>query len=256
MKALKCILKYALIAVLWIAVWWGASAAVNNSVILPAPGEVLVRVGELAFGENFEIFWLSIIYSVIRVIFGLICATAVAVLLGALAFKFSIVADILQPAVAIVKSTPVVSFIFIAFIAFSKNFDAMPAFISGLIVFPVMYESILASLKATPRELVEVSEVFGCTFYERLRYLWIPSALPNFITASKTSIGLAWKSGVAAEALVAIPNMLSIGTEISEAKIWLETADQFAWTFVIIVLSLSIEILFSFVAKKATDKIL
>ncbi len=257
MKAIKTGLKYALIAVAWLILWWGASAIVGNEVILPSPAEVLARAGVLAFsGEHAAAFWSSIAFSLLRVVLGVVCATAAAILLAAAAFKWKLVSDILKPLVTVIKVTPVVSFIFIAFIVFSRDQNPMPAFISGLIVFPVMYESILSALRATPRELIEVSEVFGCSFYERVRYLWIPSALPTFVTSSKTAIGLAWKSGIAAEALVAIPTMIAIGTEISEAKRWLETVDQFVWTLVIIILSLACELLFSFIAKKITDKIL
>ena len=253
MKALKTALKYLLITIAWLGLWWGVSAAVGNEVILPSPTDVFTRTGELAVLPK---FWLSIAFSFIRVIFGVACATVAAILLAALSFKWRTVYDIIKPVATVIKATPVVSFIFIAFIIFRDNFDALPAFISGLIVFPVMYESILASLKATPTELIEVSQVFGCTFYERVRYLWVPSVLPNFITSSKTSIGLAWKAGIAAEALVAIPTLISIGTEISEAKRWLETLDQFVWTLTVIILSLISELLFSFIAKKITDKIL
>lgn len=253
MATVKKLLKYAAIAAVWFSAWLIASMLVKNSVILPSPHEVLQRLFVLSSSGE---FWLSILYSILRVVFGLIIATAAAILLSAAAFRFTLIRDFLKPFITVIKATPVVSFIFIAFVAFRGNFDSLPAFIAGLIVFPVMYESILAALIATPKELVEVSEVFGCTFYEKLRYLWIPTALPTFVTSEKTSIGLAWKSGVAAESLIAIPGLLAIGTEISEAKTWLETTDQFAWTLVIILLSLSIEIIFSFLAKKLTDKIL
>ena len=253
MPALKNALRYLCITALWLLLWWGASLWVGNGIILPSPEEVTKRLFELALLGD---FWLSILYSIIRIVFGLAVAVLVAILLSAAAFRSKLISDFLKPLVAVIKASPVVSFIFIAFVAFRSNFNALPAFIAGLIVFPVMYESILSALRSTSVELIEVSEVFGCTFYEKLRYLWIPSALPSFVTSAKTSIGLAWKAGVAAEALIAIPTMISIGTEISEAKTWLETTDQFAWTLVIIILSLSIEIIFSFVAKKISNKIL
>ena len=52
-------------------------------------------------------------------------------------------------------------------------------------------------------------------------------------------MGLAWKSGVAAE--VICPPKLAIGTEISQARTALETPELFAWTLVIIALSLLLE---------------
>jgi NitT/TauT family transport system permease protein len=255
MAVLKKLLKYFLIILLWLGIWAAASYFTANEWILPSIPTVMNSLAEMATSPNSD-FWGSIAFSFIRVVFGLTVAIGLAILLAALAFRFSIIHDILKPPVAIIKATPVVSFIFIAFIIFSKNMEAFPPFIAGLIVFPVIYESLYAALKKTPRELVEVSAVFGCTWYEKLRYLWIPCSLPDFITSTKTSIGLAWKSGIAAEALFAIPSMTGIGQGLFDAKSMLYVDRQFAWTLVIILLSLTVELIFSFASKKLTDKIL
>ena len=70
----------------------------------------------------------------------------------------------------------------------------------------------------------------------------MPSLLPFFSAAMKTSLGLAWKAGIAAEVL-AVP-ALSIGKKLFESKAYLETTDLFAWTLVVILLSLIIELIF------------
>jgi len=255
MSALKKVLGYGLIGLIWLAIWWGIALLVNMPLILPSPAHVISRLFEL-FAEGD--FWLSLLFSLIRILFGLFVSTFLALILAATAFKVSFLEKFFAPAVTVIKSTPIVSFVFVVFVAFvqMKNMNALPAFVTGLIVFPVIYESTLGALKATPKELIEVSDVFGCSYSERVRYLWIPSVLPNFIISSKTSIGLAWKAGVAAEALVASPNIKSIGYELYEAKTYILTTDQFAWTLMIIILSLAIELGFSFAAKKLTDKIL
>jgi NitT/TauT family transport system permease protein len=72
-----------------------------------------------------------------------------------------------------------------------------------------------------------------------LRRVWIPSVMPHFLSACRTSLGLAWKSGIAAEVLT-VP-AVSIGKMLYESKLYLETVDLFAWTVVIIVCSLVIE---------------
>ena len=54
-----------------------------------------------------------------------------------------------------------------------------------------------------------------------------------------TAIGLAWKSGVAAEVLC-LPKA-AIGTQVYYSKIYLETPSLFAWTAVVIVLSMLLE---------------
>ena len=50
---------------------------------------------------------------------------------------------------------------------------------------------------------------------------------------------MGWKAGIAAEVLTVPP--LSIGKNIFEAKLYLETTELFAWTLTVILLSLVIE---------------
>ena len=94
------------------------------------------------------------------------------------------------------------------------------------------------------------------------RYLWGltgPIALQNLITftlglmdtlmvswlgntqmaAVTTAMGLAWKSGVAAEVLC-IPRP-AIGTQIYNSKLYLDIPDLFAWTVAVVLLSLALE---------------
>ena len=71
------------------------------------------------------------------------------------------------------------------------------------------------------------------------RLVYWPSLTPYLRSALTTAMGLAWKSGVAAEVLC-LPRP-GIGTEINHAKQAFETADLFAWTAVVIALSLLME---------------
>ena len=63
--------------------------------------------------------------------------------------------------------------------------------------------------------------------------------MPHFLSACRTSLGLAWKAGVAAEVLT-VP-VRSIGRMLYESKLYLETVDLFAWTVVVVACSLIIE---------------
>ena len=72
-----------------------------------------------------------------------------------------------------------------------------------------------------------------------MRLVYIPSVLPYFASGCSTALGLAWKSGVAAEVLC--QPRLAIGARLYGAKITLEMPELFAWTIVVIVLSLLLE---------------
>ena len=69
----------------------------------------------------------------------------------------------------------------------------------------------------------------------RFRTIVLPAALPSVASALSVSIGLAWKSGVAAE-VIGIPGG-SIGEKLYKAKVYLATPDLFAWTLAIVLLS-------------------
>ena len=99
----------------------------------------------------------------------------------------------------------------------------------------------------------------GPGFYGYLWRLTGPIALQNLITFSlglidtlmvswlgntqmaavTTAMGLAWKSGVAAEVLC-IPRP-AIGTQIYNSKLYLDIPDLFAWTVAVVALSLLLE---------------
>ena len=70
-------------------------------------------------------------------------------------------------------------------------------------------------------------------------HLYLPSVLPRFCSSAGVAIGMAWKSGVAAE-VIGIPSG-SIGEKLYRAKIYLATPDLFAWTLTIVALSVLCE---------------
>ena len=63
--------------------------------------------------------------------------------------------------------------------------------------------------------------------------------LPQLAAAVCTAIGLAWKSGVAAEVLC-LPKA-AVGTQVYFSKLYLDTPALFAWTLVVVALSLTVE---------------
>ena len=83
--------------------------------------------------------------------------------------------------------------------------------------------------------------------------IFIPHLKPFFISACSTAMGFAWKSGIAAE-VIGIPRG-SIGERLYDAKIYFSTADIFAWTVTIIVLSSIFDKIFKVITKKVGGKL-
>ena len=96
-----------------------------------------------------------------------------------------------------------------------------------------------SSIINTDKSLIEMANAYNFGLVKKLKLIFFPSAVPAFVSACKTAVGLGWKAGIAAEVLCTPQN--SIGINLRNAQVYIETVDLFAWTVVIIILSLILE---------------
>lgn len=205
--------------------------------LLASPVSTLLRLGELAVTLP---FWRAVAWSAGRILGGFFIACLLAVLCAALSARFARFRELLAPLVAAVKAVPVASFIILALVwVSSRNLSLL---IAALMVFPAVYGNVLTGITQADRELLEMARVFRVPFSRQLRGIYLPQVLPYFRTAVSLGLGLCWKAGVAAE-IIGLP-IGSIGERLYTAKIYLETADLFAWTAVIVAVSVVFEKLF------------
>ena len=224
----------------WLLVWQGVSQVLGQEILLVSPVSVLRRLLELAVTAD---FWSSIAFSIIRIMGGFLLAAFLGILLGALAAGVSPVRQLLEPAVLTIKSIPVASFVILVLIWVpSENLSVLSVVISFLMVFPVIYTNVLNGIESTDRKLLEMAEVFRISLPRRICYIYASQVLPFFRAGCSIALGLCWKAGVAAE-VIGIPDG-SIGERLYMAKVYLNTPDLFAWTIVIVLISLIFERLF------------
>lgn len=234
MKALKKIASSLGIALFWLALWQACAMAVGNSLIFPSPLETLKRLFELAASAD---FWKFTGLSLLRIVVGVAAAIPAAAILSAICARSRVADRVFAPAVTLMKSVPVVSFILIAIFIFSRL--VLPSAITFTMVFPVLYENLREGIASTPKELLDMAKVFSLKPTSVLRRIYFPSIKPFFFSAICTSVGLAVKAGIAAEVVAYIPD--SIGKNLSDAKSYMEPVDLLAWTVVAVVISIGLE---------------
>ncbi|MCI9550586.1 MAG: ABC transporter permease subunit [Oscillospiraceae bacterium] len=240
---LKKALQAAAPPALWLGVWQLAALAAGRELLLPGPLAVGERLLVLAGTAD---FWLSVGSTLGRVFLGLLWGALAGAAL-AFATHFSPWADrLISPAVRVVRATPVVSFILLVYLWVARS--AIPWVIAGLMVLPVVWGALGAGLDSLDKQLLEFARAYRFTRFKTLRLVCLPALRPQFSAGLLTAFGLAWKSGVAAEVLC--PPAYAIGSRIQQAKLGLETADLFAWTLAIVVLSLALEKLLRQVLKR------
>ena len=218
----------------WIAVWQGVSLAVGSEILVASPARTF---GALLSLLREGAFYRAVLGSLMRICAGFALALALGIALRALSFVVGWVRALLHPVVSVVKATPVASFVILALIWISsKN---LSIFISFLMVFPIMYENMLAGLESADAKLLEMGQVFHLSRMARIRAIYLPAAYPFLLSAARLSLGMCWKSGIAAE-VIGQPRQ-SIGAELNQAKLFFNTPDLFAWTVTIIVVSVVFE---------------
>ena len=231
----------------WLALWQLGAMAIDQQIILVSPLRVLSRLWELIPTPD---FWGSIAYSLVRITAGFLLGVAAGTVLAALSARFRRVEELLAPAMLAIKSIPVASFIILALILFSSRNLAVP--ISFLIVLPVLYSNVLGGIRAADSQLMEMARVFRIPVGRSIRYVYLPQVMPYFLSACGSALGLCWKSGIAAE-VIGMPEG-SIGEQLQQAKVYLDTPDLFAWTLVIVLISLSFEKAFLALLRKAVRR--
>lgn len=225
----------------WLGVWQLFAFFVDrhvqgrgNELLLPYPVTVARALVRLAGSGT---FWVTAAASLGRILLGLAAGTGLGVLLAWAVYRSPWADRLLSPALRVIRATPVASFILLVLLWTGKN--AVPAIISGLMVLPVVWANLVRGLGETDPKLLELARAYRFSRWKTARLVYLPSLRPYFLSAVTTALGLAWKSGVAAEVLC-IPRA-AIGTRIYESKLYLEIPDLFAWTAVVVALSLLLE---------------
>lgn len=242
------LLRGVFVFVFWLGVWELISLAVGIELLVPSPLTVAKTLVRLASERN---FWVSTLLTLWRVALGFAGGTLLGALLAFLTHYFTIAKTLLEPVIRIVRAVPVASFIILALVWIQT--EALPSFISGAMAMPMVWQSISTSLESDidPR-LLEMSKVYKVPRGRVFRGIVLPSVAPAFVSGALNALGFAWKSGVAAE--VICQPKLSIGKQLQNAKIFLETPEVFAWTLTVCVLSLTLEKILQFVSKKFTRR--
>ncbi len=221
-------------AVIWLGVWSAVYLFVGEDVLIASPWSVAIRLFELLGEKEFYIKIFNSIYAVLKGYFlAIVSGCLLAVITAESEFLFSL----FKPVMNVVRATPVASFIILALVWMSKK--SVPVFTSFLMVFPIVWANITTGIKSTDKKLLEMAKAYKVPEGKIILNVYIPSVMPEFYNSITTGLGFAWKSGVAAEVLSTPVN--TIGTELYNSKVYLETVDLFSWTVVIILLSMILE---------------
>lgn len=223
-----------LAAAVWLIVWQAASVLTGLDIILASPVSVLSSlVNLLGMSSTYRI----LVSSMINITFGFICAVVLGIVCAVVAYRYIIFKEMLAPPVLLMKSLPMASFIILLIIWFGSG--RVSIFTSFIVTFPIVYSAVLSGIDRRDMQLVEMADVNGVGIIRRICWIDIPQILPvarpDFIVAA----GMCMKAGVSAEVIGLARN--SIGEQLYYSKLYIDTAGLFAWSIMVVLLSVLLE---------------
>lgn len=231
-----------LAAAFWLAAWQLVASFVSP-VLFAGPVRTFSRLFELSMLSD---FWRTIFTSLGRIALGLCAGFLIGGLAAVLAHLSGLLRALFEPLLAMMKSVPVACVVVVALIWMRSPWIA--AMVSCFVSAPVVYASLCSGFDAMDRQLGEAFALYHVSFLRRVRYYYLSELAPSLYACCRTSIGMAWKAGVAGE-VIGLPDY-SIGEQIYLAKNYLNIEDLFAWTIVILVISALCEKLLVYLLKR------
>lgn len=230
---MKKTVRFLLPICFWIGVWVLAAAWIDQELLLPTPISVFSKMSMVLEVD----FWRTVGISLLRAGQGYLWGFLMGVGLAALSTLHNVAEMLIRPALSVIRATPVVSFIILALVWLGSS--DVPVLAGMLMVVPVVYANTVQGIRSADPKLMEMARAFHFSRSEIFLRVLVPSALPAVIAACETCIGLCFKASIAAE-VIGVPRN-AIGSRLHQAKIYLETDSLFAWTMMVIMLSMLLE---------------
>jgi NitT/TauT family transport system permease protein len=187
--------------IIFVLVWEILAILINNAFILPRVGpilEVLIHPfvdiqGSGSLVENAAI-------SLTRVTTGFLLGALVAIPLGVMMGRFSMLDQLVDPLIQILRPIPPIAWIPLALAWFKIGFASILFIIFIGALFPILLNTI-DGVKRVNRTWIETSTMFGATELQTLGKVILPASMPTIWTGLRVGFGIAWMSVVAAEML-------------------------------------------------------
>ena len=228
-KKVNLILKKILIIFVWLAIWQSAAVLTGLDFLIAGPVNVFMALIKLL---KTRVLYLSVVHTFTKVTAGFVIAFLSGSLLGSMSGKYNNLYTM--------QTLPVASFIILLLIWFGSSSVAF--LISFIVVFPMIYNGFLSAMDNLDIKLEQMSDVFGVPLLKKIRCVYLSQLMSDIQGTLKSAVSMGFKAGVSAEVIGLVKN--SIGEQIYYSKLYMTTADLFAWSIVLIFISIIFEHIF------------
>lgn len=213
------------ISCLLIGIIWQLLSMIYPSILIPSPYEtwqalvLLVTSGDLV--SQFAT-------SGFRMLIGFLIGSVFASACGLFAGRYVTAYEMFRPIVSFLLGVPPIILVVIAMVWFGTN-TLIPIMVVAILVFPTFFLNIANGYRQIDPHLLEMATIYKKSKSVQLKKIILPSLMIPFFTAFSLAAGGSVRITIMAELLGTNNGM---GAAISLARINIDTAKVFAWTFV------------------------
>lgn len=183
------------------AVWDRFVESLRTKTTTTSSGFVIEKRG-LQNATLWEHWWAT----VQRILWGLLWAVVVGVPLGLLLSTVNWFRIVFEPWIDFLRSLPPLAYFSLLIIWFGIG-DTSKIWLLFLAGVAPITLSIVSGAAGIPRDRQLAARSLGASRYQSLRYLVLPSVLPDFFNGFRLAVGFAWTTIVAAETTAGLPGL-------------------------------------------------
>lgn len=219
-----------------ILIWHLSSIMVNNDIVIPKVNSVFSSfVNLLTNGRTYYI----IILTILRLVLIICISFVISLILVGLSIYSKRIQFFIKPTISFIRATPIVAIIIILLVVIGNN--KTPPIVTSFILIPLFYESLFIGINSIDENIIDDVRTISNFSLQILFKMYIPLVFSQIITSLVQGFGLGLKSLVMSEFIAQPRN--SIGYEILQNKINLQMDYVFAWTIILIIFVLIVEII-------------
>lgn len=226
---LKLSNKCTLVIVCVILALWQLLSSFYSPLVLPSPALTLKSLNTIVQSQR---FYTEVFATFKRLLMGISGSVILGSILGILMGSRKIISNFFEPLVYFLQATPPILYMTLAMIWFGLDGQAT-IFIIFIASIPIMAINIKEGFENIDNKLIEMGKIFKLTKIEMITKIIIPSLKTYFKSGLIIIMGFGWKLAIMGEVL---SSSTGLGSQITDARMNLETDKVFAWGIVIIVL--------------------
>ncbi|WP_374402880.1 taurine ABC transporter permease TauC [Niveibacterium sp.] len=223
-----------------LALWWAITTiGLIDALFLPSPQAVLGKLWTLATtGFMDATLWQHLGASLSRVLIALLAAVLLAVPIGIAIGLSRVASGVLDPLIELYRPVPPLAYLPLIVIWFGIGEFSKILLISLAIFAPIAIAT-AGGVRSVSSHRLRAAQSLGATRVQLIRYVVLPSALPDILTGIRIGLGTGWSTLVAAELVAATRGL---GFMVQSAAQFLVTDVVILGIIVIALIALALEV--------------